>query len=180
MGFVMLALFSFQYIAYQGAIFTLIAHGLSSAALFTVAGMMYRRLHTRDISAFGGLFDSAPRLGGFMLAFCAAAFGLPGLANFIGEFMVLVGVFQITPIVSVIAALGMVGSAIYGMRLFQDSFQGQPSAVIADISARELSILSLLLLLLIFFGLFPQSLLQWFASDGKAIAHIFYAVEGIC
>ena len=86
MGFVMLALFSFNHIAYQGAVMTMIAHGLSSAALFALAGMVYIRAHTRDITAMGGYWQSAPRLGGFALAFAAAAFGLPGLANFIGEF----------------------------------------------------------------------------------------------
>ena len=86
MGFVLLALFSFNANAYKGAIVTMVAHGLSSSALFCVAGMLYARLETRELNAFGGLWSSAPKLAGYDLAFSAAAFGLPGLANFVGEF----------------------------------------------------------------------------------------------
>ena len=140
MGFVMLALFAFNTIAYQGAIITMIAHGLSSAALFSMAGMIYQRVHSRNLADMGGFWQSAPRMGGFALAFAGAAFGLPGLANFIGEFFSLVGVFQVMPVFAVIAAIGLIGSAIYGMVLFQSSFQGQAKQEIVDLGHRELVI----------------------------------------
>ena len=166
MGFVMLALFSFNAIAYQGAIITLVAHGLSSAALFSMAGMIYSRLHTRDLNEMGGLWSSAPRMGGFALAFAAAAFGLPGLANFVGEFLSLVGAYQEFPLTVVFAAFGLIGSAIYGMVLFQRCFQGPANKDIIDLTYRELAISGSLLLLLIIFGLYPNLLFSYFTLLG--------------
>ena len=166
MGFVMLALFSFNTIAYQGAIITLVAHGLSSAALFSMAGMIYSRLHTRDLNELGGLWTSAPRMGGFTLVFAAAAFGLPGLANFVGEFLSLVGAYQVFPVTVIVAALGLIGSAIYGMVLFQRCFQGSVLKLIIDLSARELVISGSLFTLLIIFGLYPNLLLSYFIQSG--------------
>ena len=161
MGFVMLALFAFTSVAYQGAIVTLVAHGLSSAALFALAGMIYQRIHSRNLNDMGGFWQSAPRMGGFALAFAGAAFGLPGLANFIGEFFSLIGVFQVMPTFAILAALGLIGSAIYGMVLFQSSFQGAAKHEIIDLQARELIICSSLLLMLLVIGLYPTLLLKF-------------------
>jgi len=160
MGFVMLAIFSFNEIAYQGAIVTMVAHGLSSAALFSLAGMIYHRIHSRSLNDMGGFWQSAPRMGGFGLAFAAAAFGLPGLANFVGEFLSLVGAFQVFPIMVIFAALGLIGSAIYGMVLFQKTFQGMPLKPVQDLSIREICICSSLLGLLIILGLYPNIILH--------------------
>lgn len=160
MGFVMLALFSFNAVAYKGAVVTLVAHGLSSAALFAMAGMLYSRLHTRDLRDMGGLWHSAPRLGGFALAFAAAAFGLPGLVNFVGEFMSLVGAYKVLPIHVILAALGLIGSAIYGMVLFQKSFQGSQSKTIKDMTRREFLVHGSLFSLLLIFGLFPNLIIK--------------------
>lgn len=165
MGFVMLALFSFETIAYHGAILTIVAHGLSSAALFAMAGMIYSRLHSRDLSLMGGLFVSAPRMGGMLLAFVAAAFGLPGLVNFVGEFLSLTGSFKAFPVQVIFAALGLIGSAIYGMYLFQQSFQGEVKAKVSDLGKRELLICASLLGLLILFGLFPELILNHFVQQ---------------
>ena len=161
MGFVMLALFSFNDNAYNGAIVTVLAHGLSSAALFAFAGMIYARIHSRDLSDMGGFWRSAPIMGGFALAFSAAAFGLPGLANFIGEFLSLVGTFQTFPIHTILAALGIIGSAVYGLVLFQTSFHGPVKHSFIDLSIRELFIATSLLLGLLVFGLYPELILQF-------------------
>ncbi len=162
MGFVMLALFSFNEIAYQGVIVTIVAHGLSSAALFSLAGMIYQRIHSRDLSDMGGFWQSAPRMGGFGLAFAAAAFGLPGLANFVGEFLSLVGAYQVFPVMVILAAFGLIGSAIYGMVLFQKTFQGHSLKAVQDLSFRELIVSSSLLMLLVILGLYPNLVLQYF------------------
>ena len=98
MGFVMMALFAFNANAYHGAIMTIIAHGLSSAALFCLAGILYQRIHSRELSQMGGLWQSAPFMAGSGLLLIAAATGLPGFANFIGEFYSLIGVFNQYPI----------------------------------------------------------------------------------
>ena len=161
MGFVMLALFTFNSTAYQGAIVTLVAHGLSSAALFALAGMIYQRIHSRNLTDMGGFWHSAPRMGGFALAFAGAAFGLPGLANFIGEFFSLVGAFQVMPAFTIIAALVLIGSAIYGIVLFQTSFQGAAKQEIIDLQLRELLICGSLLLMLLAIGLYPTLLLKF-------------------
>ncbi len=166
MGFVMLALFSFNANAYQGAVITLIAHGLSSAALFAFAGMLYARIHSRDLSKMGGFWRDAPVMGGFTLAFCAAAFGLPGLANFIGEFFSLIGAFQRFPVITVIAALGIIGSAIYGIALFQSSFHGPVQPGFVDLSVRERIIAFSLFMSLLLLGVFPNLVLQFSFNGG--------------
>ncbi|WP_114325147.1 complex I subunit 4 family protein [Candidatus Colwellia aromaticivorans] len=173
MGFVMLALFSFNAIAYQGAVLTLVAHGLSSAALFALAGMIYSRIHSRDLNHMGGFWLNTPRMGGFALAFSAAAFGLPGLANFVAEFLSLVGAYQRYPILTILAAFGLIGSAIYGMVLFQGVFHGKcqvKQQAVNDLSSRELLVFSSLLALLIFIGFYPNSILGFFQSDSIIIA----------
>ena len=162
MGFVLLALFSFNALAYQGAILTLVAHGLSSAALFSLAGMIYSRIHSRDLANMGGFFTSAPRMGGFALVFVAAAFGLPSFANFIGEFLTLLGAYQVYPRVTIVVALVLVGSAIYGLKLFQQSFQGEQRAIVVDLSNRELFIFITLSSLLLIIGFFPELILTFF------------------
>jgi len=174
MGFVMLALFSFNAIAYQGAVLTLVAHGLSSAALFSLAGMVYSRIHSRDLGNMGGFWQTAPRMGGFALAFAAAAFGLPGLANFVAEFFSLVGAYQRFPLLTILAAFGLIGSAIYGMVLFQTAFQGKrqgqgkPSGI-DDLSKRELLVFSSLLALLVLIGFYPNLVLMFFQDTGQTL-----------
>jgi len=169
MGFVMLALFTFNAVAYQGAIITIFAHGISSAALFSLAGIVYARIHTRDISKMGGFWRTAPRMGGFALLYTGAAFGLPGLANFIGEFLSLVGAFQAFPLLTIFAALGLIGSAIYGMVLFQNSFQGPSVCEVGDINARESIIFVGLSALLLLVGLFPNLILGYFPLAGGVL-----------
>ena len=166
MGFVMLALFSFNANAFQGAVITLVAHGLSSAALFAFAGMIYARIHSRDLREMSGFWKSSPVMGGFALAFTAAAFGMPGLANFIGEFYSLVGAFQRFPIITICAALGIIGSAIYGMVLFQSSFHGPVKNSFIDLSIRERFISITLFACLLVFGLFPNLILQYSFNGG--------------
>jgi len=191
MGFVMLALFSFDALAYQGAVLTLVAHGLSSAALFSMAGMIYSRIHSRDLRSMGGFWQRAPRMGGFALAFAAAAFGLPGLANFVAEFLSLVGAYQVYPLLTILAALGLIGSAVYGMALFQQSFQGpyllnkklsnkqllnellpNEEQHFADLSTREFTVCTALLSLLIVIGLFPSLVLNFFEITANALVMI--------
>ncbi|OUR61648.1 NADH dehydrogenase [Colwellia sp. 39_35_sub15_T18] len=179
MGFVMLALFSFNAIAYQGAILTLVAHGLSSAALFSLAGMIYSRIHSRNLMNMGGFWQNAPRMGGFALVFAAAAFGLPGLANFVAEFLSLVGAYQVYPLLTIFAALGLIGSAIYGMVLFQNSFQGRFQAslpapeksLFKDLSTRELLVCSALVSLLVVIGFYPNLVLTFFQTADIALVN---------
>mgnify|MGYP000085148319 CR=1 FL=1 len=160
MGFILLAVYSWTEIGLNGAIVTMIAHGLSSAALFSLAGAMQFRVHSRDLNMMGGLWQSAPKMGVMVLIFVAAAVGIPGLANFVGEFLSLMGAVQTFPVLSAIAACGLIGSAIYGMHLFQSAFQGHPKRFIPDLNGREVAYTSFLVLSLLVLGLFPNHLLQ--------------------
>ena len=159
MGFVLLALFSWQALAIQGAILTLVAHGLSSAALFSIAGMIQHRIHSRELGKMGGIWHSAPKLATFTLIFVMAGIGLPGFANFNGELFSLLGSFAVFPVPTAFAALGITGSAIYGLHLFQRAFQGPAQCEPGDLTGRELLFVSLLTLALLYFGLQPHGIL---------------------
>ncbi|NKB99560.1 MAG: NADH-quinone oxidoreductase subunit M [Pseudomonadales bacterium] len=159
MGFVLLGVYAANQIAIQGAIMQMIAHGLSTAALFMMAGAIQQRLHTRDMSKMGGLWMRAPRMGTVTLFFVVASLGMPGLGNFVGEFMVLMGAFKTDVLLTAIAAIGIVVSAVYSLLLMQRAFQGSPTeeiGPIADFGARELTIMGLLMIGLIWLGVYPQ------------------------
>lgn len=160
MGFVLLALFSWHEVALQGAILTIVAHGLSSAALFAMAGMIQHRLHSRELSNMGGLWASAPKMATVTLIFVMAGIGMPGMANFNGELFTLLGSYQAFPIHTMVAALGIIGSAIYGLHLFQRAFQGPAGIKIIDLHNRELAYTCVLVLALIYFGLQPHVILE--------------------
>jgi NADH-quinone oxidoreductase subunit M len=165
MGFVVLGVFAFDAVARQGAIVQMVAHGLSSGALFLLAGAVQQRLHTRALDALGGLWDRAPRMGAFALFFLAAALGLPGLGNFVGEFLVLLGSFRTQPVAAVLAALGLVISALYALRLLRRAFHGRAGPALAtapvpDLDRRELLALGVLAAGLLWLGLQPQLVLD--------------------
>lgn len=160
MGFVLLALFSWHEVALQGAILTMVAHGISSAALFSMAGMLQHRLHSRELGSMGGLWASAPKMATVTLIFVMAGIGMPGLANFNGELFTLLGSYQTFPTHTIVAALVIVGSAVYGLHLFQRAFQGPAHIQISDLQQRELAYTSLLVLALLYFGLQPHIILD--------------------
>lgn len=169
MGFVILGLYAFNALGAQGAVMQMVAHGVSSAALFTIAGALQQRLHTRDMQRMGGLWTPAPRLGAAALFFALAALGLPGLGNFIGEFLVFLGLFAVAPWTAAFAALGMVVAAVYALALVQRSFHGPaaPGLTLRDCSGRERLTLYAMMAALLWLGLFPQPVLQ-LAEPGTA------------
>ncbi|MDQ3797541.1 MAG: NADH-quinone oxidoreductase subunit M, partial [Pseudomonadota bacterium] len=126
MGFVLLGVFAWNVWALQGAVMQMIAHGISTAALFMLAGLIQERLHTRDMRRMGGLWASMPRMGAMVLFFAVASLGLPGLANFVGEFLVLLGTYRVNVTLAVLAVLGIITAAAYALILVQRSFQGEP------------------------------------------------------
>jgi NADH-quinone oxidoreductase subunit M len=162
MGFVLVGLYAYQGLAFQGAVLTLLAHGLSAGALFMLAGAVQERIHTRDLDRMGGLWNQAPRLAGMGLFFSVAALGLPGLGNFVGEFLVLAGVFRVHPGVAAWAALGLVVAPWYSLILVQRAFHGEPqrSYVFHDACFREMAALAVLMLATLTMGLYPQPLLD--------------------
>lgn len=176
MGFILVGVYSFTKLGVQGAIVTMIAHGFSTAALFMMAGALQERLHTREMSKMGGLWVHAPRMGAVTMFFVIASVGMPALGNFIGEFLVLIGAFQKSIVLTVFATIGIVVAAVYGLSLMQRSFQGVPNPDIStmrDFAFREMSVMVLLMIALVWVGIHPQTLLRmtdsllpalWFAS----------------
>ena len=158
MGFVLLGVFTFRAIALQGVVMQLLAHGISTGALFAMAGMLKERLHTRDIGRMGGLWTSMPVMGGIAMLFTMASLGLPMFGNFIAEFLVLLGAFPVNPVITGIATLGFVLSALYSLRLMQKIFLGPPAVSMSqkDLSARELIIMAALGISIVVLGLYPQ------------------------
>ena len=158
LGFVLLGIYVGNELALQGAVMQIICHGISTGALFLIAGMLQERTHTRDLDKLGGLWATVPKMGGFTLLFALAALGLPGLGNFVGEFLILLGTFQVYPALAVIAALGLVLSVIYALRLVQASMQGpnENNWTLPDLSPREVAILGSLAVMIVWLGLYPQ------------------------
>ena len=163
MGFVLLGIFSFNALAMQGAVIQILAHGISSAALFAIVGKLQQRLHTRDMTDMGGLWTEFPRLGATALFFTMAAIGLPGLGNFVGEFLVLAGAFRAHPLLTALAALGLIGAALYGLGMLQRVFFGglhSEHASTPDIARRSVLVFAGAALLLCWIGLYPQPLVN--------------------
>ena len=105
----------------------MLAHGISTGALFILVGIINQRVNTRSMEQMGGLWARWPRMGGFWLFFALATLGLPGLANFVGEFLVLLGVYRVSPVFAVLGALGFIVSIIYSLWMVQRVFYGPPT-----------------------------------------------------
>ena len=170
MGFIILGLYSFNSIAFRGAIMQIIAHALSTGGLFVIAGIVQERLHTRDLKNMGGLWNDMPGLGGFSFVFVMASLGLPALANFVAEFMILLGTYLSNPAFGIFAALGLIFSVIYSLRIMQKVFFGPKLGTYKthDINIREIVILSSLLIPIVYFGIFPKPVFRTLATPVNA------------
>jgi NADH-quinone oxidoreductase subunit M len=173
MGFVTMGLFSMTPQAVQGAIFLMISHGLVSGALFLCVGVVYDRMHTREIAAYGGLVQRMPRYAVAFMIFTLANVGLPGTSGFIGEFLSLLGTFPVNSWVALFATTGIILSAAYALYLYRRIIFGvieKPSLMtIADLSAREIAILAPLVLLTIYYGVHPQPVIDASAASVDAL-----------
>jgi NADH-quinone oxidoreductase subunit M len=164
LGFVLLGVFSWNALALQGAIITMICHGLSTGALFVLVGGLQERIHTRDLDQMGGLWTTAPRLSGAALFFSLASMGLPGLGDFVGEFLVLLGSYKVSVALTVFASLGILASTFYALRMIQRAFQGPNthSWRLPDLTPREGLMMSMMIAGLLWLGLYPQPVLKTF------------------
>jgi NADH-quinone oxidoreductase subunit M len=169
MGFVMVGVFAFNELAFQGVVMQLVTHGISTGALFIMAGMLKERLHTRDISKMGGLWTQMPQLGTVGLFFAMASLGLPGLGSFIAEFLILLGAFQMNIFLTVLATLGLIFSAVYSLRIVQKVFLGASEIheEVPDFSGREMITMGVLSVAILWLGLYPQPIL----NTSKAMIH---------
>lgn len=170
LGFVMLGIFSGNSLALRGAVVTIIAHAISIGALFLVAGSIEKRVHAREIELMGGLWDTMPRLSGVALFFALAALGLPGLGDFVGEFLILAGTYQVHIVAAAVAACGVLAATFYALRFVQCAFQGpnHHSWQLPDLAPREALILGILMVVLLWLGLYPQPV---FETMGQAANH---------
>jgi NADH-quinone oxidoreductase subunit M len=158
-------------LALQGVMIQILAHGVSSGALFILCGELYERLHTHDLRKMGGLWARFSYLPPFALFFTVASLGLPGLGNFVGEFLILLGTFNGHPGATVVATSGLILSAVYSLILMQRAFQGKPSVGndLPDLNRREMATLGTLMALLIWLGLHPQPILDVSRASMQAL-----------
>jgi NADH-quinone oxidoreductase subunit M len=164
LGFVLLGIFAWNPLAMQGALMTMICHGLSTGALFILVGGLQQRLHTRDMDQMGGLWTTAPRLSGAVLFFALASLGLPGLGDFVGEFLVLLGSYRISAGIALAGAAGVLAATLYALRVVQRAFQGPNTLnlVIPDLSLREGFMVAVMVAGLVWLGVYPQPVLRTF------------------
>jgi NADH-quinone oxidoreductase subunit M len=168
MGFVTMGIFAGTTQAVAGGVFQMVSHGIVSAALFLCVGVVYDRMHTREIAAYGGLVNRMPLYAFAFMVFSLANLGLPGTSGFVGELMVLLGTFKVNPWVAVIATLGVIFSAAYVLWLVARMLFGKLKpelAGIKDLDYREILCLSPLVIGTIFFGLYPQPLIHLSAAS---------------
>jgi NADH-quinone oxidoreductase subunit M len=165
LGFVLLGIFSWNPLALQGAIMTMICHGLSTGSLFVLVGGLQERIRTRDVGRMGGLWTVAPLLSACALFFSLASLGLPGMGDFVGEFLVLLGSYRINITLTVVASLGILASTFYALRMMQRAFLGPNTNrwQLDDLTPREGLMIGAMIVGLLWLGLYPQPVLNTFA-----------------
>jgi NADH-quinone oxidoreductase subunit M len=162
MGFVLIGIFAFNVIALQGAVIQMVSHAISTGMLFFIVGALQERIHTRDLTQMGGMWSTAPRMGAAALIFAMASLGLPGMGNFIGEFLLLLGAYAANITISVIAATGLIAATVYSVWFMHVTFYSKAETTLqfSDLNIRELIVTSVMVLAIFWIGLFPQPLLD--------------------
>jgi NADH-quinone oxidoreductase subunit M len=164
MSFVTIGLFCFNQQGLEGSIFTMLSHGVVSGALFLCVGVVYDRMHTREINAYGGLVERMPRYALVFMIFTMASIGLPGLSGFVGEFLVLIGAYKANTWVAFIAATGVILGAAYMLWLYRKVVFGQMTKdslkAITDMNAREIAVFAPLIALVFWMGIYPDTFLE--------------------
>ena len=164
MGFVTIGIFSLTKQGLEGSIVQMISHGFISAALFLSVGVLYDRFHSRMISSYGGLVHIMPKYALFFMIFTLAALGLPGTSGFVGEFLILIGAFQVSILVTILATFGIILAAAYMLWLYRRVIFGRivnsDLKSMKDLNKMELYIFSSLVILVIFFGIYPDPLFK--------------------
>ena len=179
MAFVTIGIFTLTMQGLQGGIFLMLSHGLVSAGLFLCVGVVYDRMHTHEISVFGGLVNRMPLYAVVFMIFTMANVGLPGTSGFVGEFLTLLGAFEVNTWVAALAATGVVLSACYALWLYRRVIFGEITnpalKLIQDLSWREVAVMAPLILLTIYFGFHPNPILDVTATSVEALMADFKA-----
>jgi len=179
LGFVLLGVFAGTPLALQGAVIQMICHGLSTGGLFILVGGIQDRIRTRNIDKLGGIGSIAPRMTHSALFFALASLGLPGIGNFIGEFLTLLGTYEVHPLLGALASFGSVISAVYSLRIIQTVFHGSLNNTLAaerlvDLSGRETLIMATLVVALLWIGMNPQPLLNATSVELDKVSHAYH------
>ncbi len=164
LGFVLLGIFAWNELALEGALIGMIAHGISTGALFMLVGGLQERTHTREMDRLKGLWTTVPVMSGTVLFFALASIGLPGLGDFLGEFLTLLGTYRVSIGLTLVAAIGILLSTLYALKVIQRAFHGPNTNEwsIPDLGARELLIMVPMMAILLWLGLYPQPVLRTF------------------
>ncbi|MBK1663313.1 NADH-quinone oxidoreductase subunit M [Rhodospirillum rubrum] len=165
MAFVTAGIFAVNQMSVEGALYQMLSHGIVSAALFLCVGVVYDRLHTREISRYGGLAKNMPRYALVFMVFMMASIGLPGTGGFIGEFLIMMGVFQISTWVALFIATGVILGAAYMLYLYRRVIFGKLEKEdlkgLLDLNRREVAIFAPLLVLVLWMGVYPSTFLDF-------------------
>jgi len=179
MGFVTLGIFTFNQQGLEGAMFQMLSHGVVSAALFLCVGVVYDRLHTREIARYGGLVKNMPRYAAVFMLFTMASVGLPGTSGFVGEFLVLIGMWQASTVYTFIAATGVVLGAAYMLYLYRRVVFGELTKpdvkAMKDINLREAFIFAPLVVLVLWMGVYPSSVIAPMAPSLTRVLDQYHA-----
>ncbi len=179
MGFVTMGIFTGTAQGIEGGLFQMLSHGFISGALFLCVGVLYDRIHTREIAAYGGLVHRMPFYAFLFLFFTMGNVGLPGVSGFVGEFLTMAGAFKVNSWIAFFAAFGVILSAAYALRLFRQVMYGDLTRTklmaITDVNAREIVMLGSLLLFALFLGLYPQPALLVFAPSVDVLMANYHA-----
>lgn len=175
MGFILLGAFAGNALALQGVVMQMLAHGISTGALFVIAGSVQERIHTRDMTQMGGLWQEVPGMAGAGLLFSLASLGLPGLGNFVAEFLILAGSYQVSIGLTIFAAFGLIASTLYSLRIMQKVFYGKGKKVwnIKDFGVREVIMMGAMIVVIVWLGVFPQTFLNTARSSVNNILQHF-------
>ena len=161
MGFVLLGVFAWTPLALTGVVLEIVCHAFSTGALFMLVGSLQERIHTRDMERMGGLWGVAPRMGGTTLFFALASLGLPGLGNFIAEFLILTGTWQVSKWAATLGAVGLVFATVYALWMMQRAFHGPETHgwTFRDLVPREIGMFAAMIAVLVVLGFYPQPLI---------------------
>lgn len=173
MGFVTMGIFAATQQGIQGAIFQMLSHGWISGALFLCVGVIYDRMHTREIAAYGGLANRMPVYAAVFMLFTMANVGLPGTSGFVGEFLTIIGTFQVSTWTALLAATGVILSACYALTLYRKisfgELENEALQSITDVNSREIAVIAAPVAATIIFGVWPAPILDLISASVEAL-----------
>ncbi len=178
MGFVLLGIFGFNDLALEGVVMQMISHGISTGALFMLVGALQERIHTRDMDLMGGLWSDVPRMGAVVLIFSLASLGLPGMGNFVAEILILIGSYIVSAPITAVASMGFVFATVYALWIIHRAFYGEKKQErkIHDLSVREMTVMTAMIVVILWLGLYPQPFL---VTARPSLMNVKHSVESV-